>query len=113
MKYCKYCGSKVDEQAVMCPNCQKTLITDFIVTVTRDSQFMLVKSKIKLEVDNATTYEIDNGETLQIKLPRGNHTFKFHYSFRSKTVNVNLNKNITLSLGWDRFSGAIEVFEVA
>ncbi|MCD7872959.1 MAG: hypothetical protein LUG21_06675 [Clostridiales bacterium] len=112
MKYCKYCGYKIDEQCVMCPNCQKILNTDFIVTVIRDSQFMAVKSKIKLEIDNSKTYEVDNGETLRIKLPQGNHTFKFHYSFRSKIVNVNLNKNITLSLGWDHVSGAIEVFEV-
>lgn len=97
----------------MCPNCSKMLIEDYTVTIIRDSQFMIGKYAIKLEVDNAATYEINNGETLQIKLPPGNHTFNFHCSFRRKNLNLNLNKNITLSLGWDRFSGAIEVYEVA
>lgn len=112
MKYCKYCGSKISEKAVMCPNCRKMLIEDYTVTVIRDSQFMIGKSVIKLEVDNNSTYEIDNGKTLQIKLPPGSHTLNFHLSFRTKTVNLNLNRNVTLSLGWDRFSGGIEVYEV-
>lgn len=73
---------------------------------------MLIKSKIKVDIDHAKTYEINNGERLQIKLPRGNHNLYFHYSFRSKSVDINLNKNLNLSLGWDRVSGAIEVFEV-
>lgn len=112
MKYCKNCGYELFNEAVVCPKCNQSVIEKYKITIKRDNQFYIGKMVYKLEVDSKDSYKIDNGEELELELPAGKHQLYFHYSFRSKTVNVDLKKDVTLSLGWDRFTGGISVYEL-
>lgn len=111
MKYCNYCGNELHDEAVMCPNCKKSLISNFIVTVQRSSQFLIGKSTINFEVDGKDSYSIESGESKEIELSQGMHTFYFHAKARSKTINVDLKSNMTLLVEWDRVMGGISVHQ--
>ena len=110
MKYCSYCGSSLHDEAVMCPNCKKSLISTHTVVVQRSSQFFIGKSTINFDVDGKDSYSIESGESIEIKLPQGMHTFYFYAKVRSKTINVDLKGNVTLIVEWDRVMGGISVF---
>ncbi|MBQ8076756.1 MAG: zinc ribbon domain-containing protein [Eubacterium sp.] len=113
MKYCEYCGNRLYDEAVMCPNCKRSTIPEYIVTINRSKQFFIIgnSSTIQLDIDSKESYAIGNGQAVQIRLPRGKHKFYFHYSFRSKTVNIDLNNDTEFILEWDRITGGISVFQ--
>ena len=116
MKYCKFCGNELFDEAVFCPQCKQSLIPRYTLTIVRPEEFGTKKMVHKLVVDNSAVYTINSGQTLDIVLPSGPHVLNFSFSFRmnsaSKAVNVNLQKNTKLLLTLNRFGGGIDVFEI-
>lgn len=112
MKYCKNCGNQLFDEAIVCPKCCQSVIPNHKIIIKRENQFYVGKMVYKVKVDGQEEYLIDNGEALELELPSGMHQLYFHYSFRSKTVNIDLEKDVTLVLSWDRFTGGISVYEV-
>lgn len=111
MKYCKKCGKELHDQAVICPSCKQAIT--FNVVIKRESQFFLVNPSIKIDVDGQKLAEVKNGERISIELPSGMHKLHFYASMRKADCNINLNGDVYLLLGWNRFTGGLEVFETS
>ena len=116
MSYCKYCGTKLADDAAFCTGCGARICTEFTLTIKRENQFFLVNPPIKLNITGMGVnqqYAINNGEIVPIKLPEGQYTLNFSASIRSETCSVNLNKDTFFRLAWNRFSGHIEAWEIS
>ena len=111
MKYCRFCGAQLADAAVWCPSCQRSLIPSYTLTLIWEKQFYFGKPVIKLTVDGKEVYTIANGETLTLTLPCGQHTLFFRFASRSKTVTVDLQRDIRLLVGGDKVGGGVAVYE--
>lgn len=111
MKYCRFCGAQLADAAVWCPSCQRSLIPSYTLTIVREKQFYFGNPVIKLTVDGKEEYTVANGATLTLTLPSGAHVLLFRFASRSKTVTVDLQRNVRLLVGGDKVWGGIAVYE--
>lgn len=117
MKYCKFCGNKIEDEAVMCPFCRQSLIPNYKLTVERTDDYGVKKLVWKVVVDNNAEHSISYGEKLELDLSAGFHQLVFSFKYRlgkgSKTVNVNMQKDTKLLVCINRLSGGVDVFETS
>ena len=111
MSFCPQCGSRIFDEAVICPNCHKSLVAEYTVTVSRLSQVYLYNPPFKLTFDGTVQDELKNGQSKSYTLPAGPHTIFFKGSFRTRELRFILNSNISFLCGWNRATGEIDVFQ--
>jgi len=81
--------------------------TDYTLTIQRKNQFYIMNPAINVQLSDGQTFKIQNNTSKELKLPRGNYSAKFSYAFRSKTVKFELNRDMTILTGFNRFTGGI------
>ncbi len=81
----------------------------FTLTVNRAKQWYIINPAIKITIDKGTEYKIANGQTLDIPITAGTHNIVFSSGLRKKAVDVQVSRNLSLNIGWNRLSGALEV----
>jgi hypothetical protein len=119
MKYCRFCGNELFDEAVLCPKCKNSVDSSFEpqkneykLIICRDSQFFVINPAIKINVDGRLASKIENDSNVEIILPRGVHSVEFVCSFRNTKIDVNMNRDVKLSINWNRATGHIDVYEI-
>lgn len=117
--FCNICGSPVDNGSGFCPKCGKTVVfaagadaASYTLTLARENQFFAVNPAIKVKIDNGQEHLLDNGMKMDIPIAAGPHKISFSCNIRNKVVDVDVNGDFTLAVGWDRFTGSLKVSEV-
>lgn len=109
MKYCKFCGSLIEEEAVLCPFCKKVLTPNYNLTIKMEDQFVIGKVVFNFCIDGGKSYTISKADTINITLPAGQHHLYIKYYWHKKSVNINLQSDMTFILSWDNLTGGILV----
>ena len=115
MKYCSKCGNALQDNADICMNCGcRAEGNKFTVTFKRESQWFLINPAMKVNVvgPENTTLSIKSGEIQSVTLVPGTYQITVTCSFRTNRVDLVLNRNVAYRLAFNRFSGAIEFWEI-
>ncbi len=115
MKFCVHCGNQMQDSNEICMNCGCRSSSKLTLTIYREKQWFLVNPPIDVTiVGNGESKElsIKKKETVNIELPAGIYTVYAKGGIRKANVEINLDKNRTLRLGWNRVSGQLELWEV-
>ncbi len=84
----------------------------YTLTLARENQFFAVNPAIKVKIDGGQEHLLDNGMKMDIPVTAGPHKISFSCNIRNKVVDVDVNGDFTLAVGWDRFTGSLKVSEV-
>ncbi len=132
---CKYCGSKINDKAVVCPKCGKPLTsTDesetgseldlpvnvtqqnksggkggYTLTIVRDKQFFGSRAAVKIKIDEGEEIRLGNDLTVHMPITGGEHTITFRYGRRKKVIEKNVIEDVTLYMKWNAATGGIKV----
>ena len=110
---CPECGKEISDKATACPNCGMPLRREdrgtYDVVITREKQWFLVNPKIKVTVDAADEYFIENDSSISIPLTTGVHTLLFSSSIRKTQTNIDVTENMNINVKFNRVSGEIDV----
>ena len=72
---CPVCGKEILDKAAACPNCGMPLRREdrgtYDVVITRKKQWYLVNPKMKVTVDAADEYILENNSSITIPLTTG------------------------------------------
>jgi len=111
MKKCIHCGADILEEATICTNCGCYCDSVFVLTLRQEKQWFLTDSSIFVDVDDKKDIRVGSGKSVNINVTSGKHVLHCHASIRRADLTLNITKNTSVRLGWDRFSGKIEVWE--
>ncbi|MEY8424583.1 zinc ribbon domain-containing protein [Lachnospiraceae bacterium 38-14] len=110
---CPECGKEISDKAATCPNCGMPLRREdrgtYDVIITREKQWFLVNPKIKIIVDSADEYSIENNSSITIPLTTGTHTLLFSSGARKTQTDIDVTENMNIGVKFNRTSGEIEV----
>lgn len=119
--FCAKCGNSLPEGSGFCPNCgyqvnvsrQESRRNDqqelYNLSITREKQWVFINPAIKVLINGTDNYELEKDSTLKLRLPRGQYQIEFSTSIRKTMVSVSLNCDTTLTVNWNRVTGAINV----
>jgi hypothetical protein len=79
----------------------------FQLFVIKENQVFAYNPDVTMKI-GANTYTITHTSPLSLPLPAGYYAIDFKASFRSRHVDLNLTKNTTIVLSWNRMTGALE-----
>ena len=121
--YCFKCGKEIPEESVFCPHCGVRILAGNSVvnskveestgdqkvtlTIDRKSQPYLINPPVKVVIDNTIRFGVDNGKSEKIVILPGHHIIEFKMSTRSKRLEVDLQADMVIEIGFSRLSGAI------
>lgn len=112
--YCYKCGKQIPDDSAFCSYCGATITTHnaeepqgFRLIIDRKSQLYLVNPPIKVTIDGSTFLSVDNGKFVEVTVSPGIHTIDFKASFRSKTLEIDIQKDTVVEIGFNRMTGAI------
>ncbi len=118
---CGNCGANVPDNAKFCQKCGRPIVNSvsynsgysspqqiYTLTIIRPDQLFLVNPTIKVTIDNSNVREIENDSAISVSLYPGTHTVHFSCGVHSKTMHVDMYRDTTISVKWDRFTGGIE-----
>ena len=111
---CRYCNAQIDNNAYICMHCGCP--AKFTLTIKRENQFYLINPPIGLDIiSNSLSFhvEVNNGQMLPLILPPDIYQINASSGFRKAHYTLDLNQDRILRLGWDRFSGKIELWELS
>ena len=111
MKYCAHCGKQVADNSEICMNCGCRVTEEYNVTFKRDSQWFLINPAVNIDI-NGQHLSIKSGEIISVKLKADTYNCDIYGSLRRKKIQIDLNRDITIRIAWNRFSGALEVWEI-
>lgn len=110
---CPECGKEISDKAATCPNCGMPLRREdrgtYDVIITREKQWFLVNPKIKITVDAADEYSIENNSSITIPLTTGTHTILFSSGIRKTQTNIDVTENMNINVKFNRATGEIDV----
>ena len=115
MKYCPNCGNQLYDAAVMCPACRMDLTPAqklYTVTVSRSSQKVLFDKDMTVYIDNQPQGRLKNGTANTYSLPAGAHRMVINYAGRKKSVDFNLQNDMSFKTEWNRFTGGVDIFQL-
>lgn len=102
--FCSFCGSKLP----MGNTAEATSTPDmFTLTIDRSSQVYLINPPIKAVIDNKIRLSVENGRSEQVQLTPGAHHIELSASMRTTVVDLDLQKDSVLTIGFNRLSGKI------
>lgn len=116
--FCYKCGKPLPTDSHFCPACGTPVsigddsnsnagLNLYALTIDRSSQAFLFNSPIKVTIDESIHLNVANGAAATVQLTAGLHCLLFKCSFRSSRINVDLNRDTRIELGWDRITGKI------
>lgn len=111
--YCHKCGKQIPDDSAFCSYCGTSIAPHpekqqgFRLTIDRKSQVYLVNPPIKVSIDGDTLLSVDNGKVAEVTVSPGLHTIELKASFRSKRLEVDVQKNTIVEIGFDRLTGGI------
>lgn len=110
---CPECGKEISDKAAACPNCGMPLRREdrgtYDVIITREKQWYLINPKMKVTVDAADEYVLENGSSITIPLTTGAHTIVFSSSIRQTKTDIDVTENMHINVKFNRASGEIDV----
>lgn len=110
---CPECGKEISDKAAACPNCGMPLRREdrgtYDVVITREKQWYLVNPKMKVTVDAADEYTLENNSSITIPLTTGPHTILFSSSIRKTQTDIDVTENMNITVKFNRASGEINV----
>ena len=110
---CPECGKEISDKAAACPNCGMPLRREdrgtYDVVITREKQWYLVNPKMKVTVDAADEYILENNSSITIPLTTGPHSILFSSSIRKTQTDIDVTENMNIGVKFNRTSGEIEV----
>jgi len=110
---CSECGKEISDKAAACPNCGMPLRREdrgtYDVVITREKQWYLVNPKMKVTVDAADEYILENNSSITIPLTTGAHTILFSSSIRKTQTDIDVTENMNINVKFNRASGEIDV----
>ena len=108
---CPECG--ISDKAAACPNCGMPLRREdrgtYDVVITREKQWYLVNPKMKVTVDAADEYILENNSSITIPLTTGPHSILFSSSIRKTQTDIDVTENMNITVKFNRASGEINV----
>jgi hypothetical protein len=75
------------------------------LTIIRENQFFLINPSVDIFLNNRQIMSIGNGETRVTQLEEGSYSLSFKGSMRRANIALNLNRDVTVYMKWDRNSG--------
>lgn len=120
MKYCKYCGKEVLDEAIICPNCYNSFQRTYKLVVYRE-KFNVLNSKkmeVRVEINNEVKGTLYDNECLELKLKEGFYKLNIYYLLHKnkkrseKVININLIKDVRLEVNYNNFSGGLQIMEI-
>lgn len=80
----------------------------YTLTIRQDPQFYLIKVGFRIVVDGSIEKRLRNqSDVAYVDLSCGEHTLDIKGSIRSKQGRICLERDTTMFLSWDRFTGSI------
>jgi len=106
---CEYCGNviTVEEQQKEIDN-SNTGHGKYTLTMRYDASGYVVVPDMKVTIAG-NTYDIENHGKIAIGLSEGDYEILFKSSIRKKRLNIRIDKDTALQIGWNRFWGTIKV----
>lgn len=117
--FCYKCGKEIPDNSLFCSFCGAKLPTGnavegtpaserFTLTIDRASQVYLINPPVKVVIDDTVRLSVENGRSEQVQLAPGSHHVELSASMRKTVVDLNLQKDTVLAIGFNRLSGKIE-----
>jgi len=86
---------------------QKSAGERYALIVRREEQFFLWDSDVEMTVDNSL-YTVRRDTSTRLSLSEGYHSIDFKGAFREKHIDLNIQRNTTITLSRNRLTGALE-----
>lgn len=112
---CKHCNAEVLTSTDICPQCGCYIEDKFVLTLKREDQFFLWNPDFQIEIAGTKenqTVSVENGKSVSLRLYPDTYLLKAKASFRKAECSISLDKDRTIRLAWNRFSGALEMWEI-
>ena len=117
--FCYKCGKEIPDSSLFCSFCGAKLSTGdavgsapapemFTLTIDRASQMYLINPPVKVVIDDNIRLSVENGRSEQVQLTPGAHHVELSASMRKTIVDLDLQKDLVLAIGFNRLSGKIE-----
>lgn len=110
---CPECGKEISDKATTCPNCGMPLRREdrgtYNVVITREKQWYLINPKMKVTVDAADEYILENNSSITVPLTTGPHTLLISSGIRKTKTDIDVTENMNINVKFNRASGEINV----
>lgn len=118
LMFCYKCGKEIQDNSMFCSFCGAKLPTGNTVesvpapetvtlTIDRASQVYLINPPVKVVIDEKIRLSVENGRSEQVQLTPGAHHVELSASMRKTVVDLELQKDSVLTIGFNRLSGKI------
>lgn len=112
--FCFKCGAQLPDESIFCSKCGARVQGEpaqaaqtYTLTLDRASQVYVANPPIKVVIDGSIRLSVDNGKTEQVKLAPGSHKIELAASFRSAKVDVDLQRDTLIRIGFSRLTGKL------
>lgn len=112
ISFCKSCGSRLDDTYLFCPYCNSLLenptlgIRVYTIVIYREPQSYIVPA-MKISIDGKICGNIESGGSLEFGLSGGHHRFDISCSFRKRSLELDIDRNVNITLSLSPFIGSI------
>jgi hypothetical protein len=106
--FCSKCGAPTGGQAPGFQAAGGAVPKTHRVTIFRESQMFLINPPVNVSINGVKSMSVENGQRLELNLPEGQYRFDFTLHVRSRAVDVFVNRDILITLKWDRITGALK-----
>lgn len=120
--FCNFCGAQNPDGSNFCSKCGKVLNTKinftsdeptkYNLSIFRVSQTYVINPPINISITHNNHTEelsIANGQNISLSLEKGDYDFLFYQSFRKKAIHVYMDRDHSITVKWNRITGAIEL----
>ena len=97
--FCYKCGKEIPDNSLFCSFCGSKL--------PMGNTVYLINPPIKAVIDNKIRLSVENGRSEQVQLTPGAHHIELSASMRTTVVDLDLQKDSVLTIGFNRLSGKI------